>query len=38
MFSGNTSHFIDPLTCLEIAKNFHIDSKTYLLFVYKQKK
>ena len=38
MFSGNTSHFIDPLTCLEIAKNFHIDSKTYLLFAYKQKK
>ena len=34
----NKSHFIDPITCLEMAKNCHIDSKTYLFFVYKQKK
>ena len=38
VFISFTSHFIDPLTCLEMAKNCHIDSKTYLLFVYKQKK
>ena len=34
----NTFHFIDPSTCLEIAKNCHNDFKTYLLFAYKQKK
>ena len=29
-------HFINPSTCLEIAKSCHNDSKTYLLFAYKQ--